>query len=97
MLTLKAELRNEKGRDTQELREAGLIPAVLYGPGLKNKNLSIDSKEFHKLYREAGKSSLISLEVEGEKSKFMVLVNDLATNPLDGQIIHVDLYQPESD
>jgi len=37
MLTLKAELRNEKGRDTQELREAGLIPAVLYGPGLKIK------------------------------------------------------------
>ena len=95
MFTLKAKLRSEKGRDTQELRDSGSIPAVIYGPGLKNKNLSVDSKEFYKLYREAGKSSLISLEIEGEKGKFMVLVNDFDTNPLNGKIIHVDLYQPD--
>jgi large subunit ribosomal protein L25 len=95
MFTLKAKLRDEKGRDTQELRVSGSIPAVLYGPGVENKNLSVDSKEFYKLYRQAGKSSLISLEVEGEKNKFMVLVNDFDSNPLDSKVIHVDFYQPD--
>ena len=95
MFTLKAKLRGEKGRDTQELRESGLIPAVLYGPGVENKNLAVDSKEFYKLYRQAGGSSLVSLEVEGEKNKFMVLVSDYDTNPLNSQVTHVDFYQPD--
>jgi large subunit ribosomal protein L25 len=66
MFTLKSKPRNEKGRDTQELRADGIIPAVLYGPGIENKNLSLDSKEFYKLYRQTGKSSLVSLNIEGE-------------------------------
>lgn len=95
MFTLKAKLRDEKGRDTQELRESGLIPAVLYGPGVKNKNLAVDSKEFYKLYRQAGGSSLVSLEIQGEKNAFMVLVSDYDTNPLNSQVTHVDFYQPD--
>ena len=95
MFTLKSKPRSEKGRDTQELRADGIIPAVLYGPGIENQNLSLDSKEFYKLYREAGKSSLVSLSVEGDKKTYMVLVNDYDANPLDGKVIHVDLYQPD--
>jgi len=67
MLTLKAKLRNEKGRATQKLRAAGFIPAILYGPGIKNKNIAVEYQEFIKLYHNAGGSSLISLEIEGEK------------------------------
>jgi len=95
MFTLKSKSRIEKGRDTQELRADGMIPAVLYGPGIENQNLSLDSKEFYKLYRQAGKSSLVSLSVEGDKKTYMVLVNDFDSNPLNGQVIHVDLYQPD--
>jgi large subunit ribosomal protein L25 len=95
MFTLQAKLRDEKGRETQELRESGLIPAILYGPGIENKNLSVVDKEFYKLFRQAGKSSLVSLNVEGEKSPFMVLINDFDTNPISGQVIHIDLYQPD--
>jgi large subunit ribosomal protein L25 len=83
------------GRETRELRQDGSIPAVLYGPGIQNKNLSLQTVEFTKLFRQAGKSSLISLSVEGEKSNFMILVNDFDKNPLTGAVIHVDLYQPD--
>ncbi len=95
MFTLQAKLRNEKGRDTQELRASGMIPAVLYGPKLANKNLCVDSKEFYKVFRQTGKSSLVSLNVEGEKAVFMVLINDYDADPLSGQVIHIDLYQPD--
>jgi ribosomal protein L25, Ctc-form len=95
MLTLAGKLRNELGRKTQELRQEGRMPAVLYGPGIANKNLSIDTKEFVKLFREAGKSSLVSLKIEGEENNFMVLINDIDTDPVTGGVIHADLYQPD--
>lgn len=95
MLTLKSKLRTEVGRDAQELRKIGFVPAVLYGPGIGNKNLAVDTKEFVKLFRQSGKSSLISLAVEGEKSNFMVLINDIDTDPVTGNVIHADLYQPD--
>jgi large subunit ribosomal protein L25 len=95
MLTLASKLRTELGRETRELRQEGLIPAVLYGPGVTNKNLAVDSKEFVKLFREAGKSSLVSLKIEGEKSDFMVLINDTDADPVSGLFIHVDFYQPD--
>jgi large subunit ribosomal protein L25 len=95
MLTLVAKLRTQLGRETRELRQEGLIPAVLYGPGIINKNLAVDAKEFAKLFREAGKSSLVSLKIEGEKIDFMVLINDTDSDPVSGQFIHADLYQPD--
>lgn len=95
MLKLKSKIRAEKGRDTQSLRASGMIPAVLYGPGIKNENLAVDAKEFLKLFREAGKSSLVSLEVEGKKETFRILVNDIDTDPVSGDAIHIDLYQPD--
>ncbi|MFA6375794.1 MAG: 50S ribosomal protein L25 [Candidatus Paceibacterota bacterium] len=95
MLTLKSKLRTELGRDTQEIRKSGFVPAVLYGPGIGNLNLAVDAKEFVKLFRQSGKSSLISLAIEGQKNTFMVLINDIDTDPVSGNIIHADLYQPD--
>jgi len=95
MLTLTAKVRTQLGRDTRELRASGFVPAVLYGPGVENLNLAIQAVEFVKLFRQAGRSSLISLTVDGEKKNFMVLVNDIDTDPLTGSIIHADLYQPD--
>jgi len=95
MFTLTSKSRVEVGRETGELRADGFIPAVLYGPGIENKNLAVDAKEFVKLLREAGKTSLVSLKIEGEKNSFMVLVNDLDNDPLSGNVIHIDFYQPD--
>jgi len=95
MLTLAARTRAELGRDVGELRQNGEVPAVLYGPGIKNMNLAVDAREFAKLFREAGKSSLVSLKVDGEKDSFRILVNDIETDPVSGNIIHADLYQPD--
>ncbi len=94
MLTLNAKTRTQQGRQTRELRQEGLIPAVLYGPGIENKNLAVDAKEFINLFRQAGKSSLIALKVDGEGKEFMVLINDMNIDPVTDKTIHLDLYQP---
>jgi len=95
MLTIDAKIRELKGRQTEELRREGMIPAVLYGPGIANKNLSVASKDFANLFRQAGKSSLVGLRVENEARNFMVLINDLNVDPVSGKTIHIDFYQPD--
>lgn len=92
MLTLKSKIRKELGKKVRKLRKQDILPAVLYGPKVKNLNLEINLKEFEKVFKQVGESSLISLEV-GEK-KFSVLIHDTKRDSLTGKLIHVDFYQP---
>jgi len=92
MLTLKAEKRELIGRKVKKLRKQGELPAVLYGPEIKNISLKLNLKEFEKIYKEAGDTSLLSLKVGDDK--FPVLVYDLKKDPLTNELIHVDFYQP---
>ncbi|MGI6637127.1 MAG: 50S ribosomal protein L25, partial [Minisyncoccales bacterium] len=46
---------------TPKKRNKESIPGVLYGPGMENIVLEVDSKEFMKAYEDAGESSLINL------------------------------------
>ena len=66
MISLKAKIRKEMGRKTNDLRASDRIPAVVYGHKVKNILLDIDYKEFQNVLRKAGESSLIELEVEAD-------------------------------
>ncbi len=85
MTNLTAKIRKEK------VSEAGLIPAVLYGPGIENVSLEIDKKVIEKMYKEVGET-LIDLDVEGKK--YNVLVHETQVDPITLELIHVDFYQP---
>jgi len=111
MPTLSAKIREKVGKKVKDLREKGILPAVLYGHKIKNLNLELDLKEFEKIYKEAGESSLItlviakgkdeaeasslSLNVEEKKQKFLVLIHDIQFDHLTEKPIHIDFYQPE--
>ena len=111
MPTLSAKIREKVGKKVKDLREKSILPAVLYGHKIKNLNLELDLKEFEKIYKEAGESSLItlviakgkdeaeasslSLNVEEKKQKFLVLIHDIQFDHLTEKPIHIDFYQPE--
>jgi len=94
MITLSAKIRKNLGKKVKILRKKDVLPTVLYGPKIKNLNLEIDAKEFEKVYKEAGESSLVSLDIEGQKQKFLVLIHDIQFDPLTEKPIHIDFYQP---
>ena len=94
MLSLKAKIRKNFSKQTRVLRKKGIIPAVLYGAEIKNLFLEIDRKEFEDVYRQAGESSLISLEVEGKK--FPVLIHQTARDPIKEEFLHIDFYHPST-
>ena len=94
MLSLSANIRKTLGKKVKSLRKKDILPGVLYGPKIKSLPLEIDLKEFEKIYKEAGESSLISLEVVDLKRKYLVLIHDLGKDPVTDRIIHIDFYQP---
>jgi len=93
MIKLSAKIRTEMGKKTSSLKNNGRIPAVVYGHKVKNVLLDVDYKEFQKVLREAGESSLIELDIEGDKEKRPVLVHELQRDPVSDQFIHIDFFQ----
>ena len=93
MIKLTAKIREEMGRKTRILKDSGRVPAVIYGHGIKNASLDLDYKEFIKALKEAGESSLIEMQVEGEKGTRLVLVHDLQKDPVSDKYIHVDFFE----
>ena len=91
MFELSAKIR-KPDENLNKLREQGFLPAVLYGNKIENLSLTLDKREFEKIYKQAGGSVLISLAV-GDK-KFSVLVHSLQKHALSGDFIHIDFYQP---
>lgn len=94
MLSLSAQIRKESNKNLKYLRKKGKLPAILYGPGMKNIPLELSYRLFEKVFAEAGESSLVSLKIKGEKKPYQVLIHDIQRDSLSGNFIHVDLYQP---
>lgn len=73
-----------------ELHKEGLIPGVVYGPGMDALALYIKEKDFIRVFHAAGMSQIIVLEVEGKTNP--TLVHEVQRDPLTGRVHHVDFY-----
>jgi len=93
MIKLSAKIRILKGRKARPIKDAGRVPAIVYGHKIKNVLLDIDQKEFQKVYSKAGVSSLIEIDLEGEKEKKIVLIHEYQRNPVTDEFIHVDFFE----
>lgn len=83
--------KREAGKALRALRMSSMVPGVVYGHGLENRNVAVPYNEFVKAYRDAGESSLIDLDLETGIVK--VLVKDVQTEPVSGRFSHVDFYE----
>ncbi len=69
------------------------IPGVVYGPKQSPLMVTVDRKEFEKLFKTAGESTVIALT--GLPAPVDVLVKEVAFAPTKGGIVHVDFYAIE--
>ena len=56
-MKLSATKREKLGKIVKTLRVEGSIPAVVYGKGFENLNVTLNLKEFKKVYKGAPKNS----------------------------------------
>ena len=95
MPTLKAEKREIIGKKVRNLRKQGKIPAVVYGAGDKGALLQIEARDFEKVFREAGESSLVELEIGQDRKN--VLIHEVAFDPIKDTPVHVDFLEVRMD
>lgn len=94
-MEIKAEKREILGKKVAVLRKDGFIPAELYGHGIPNMHLSIESKAFEKLFKNAGENTVVNVMVSG--SSHPVLIYDVQHDPVSGGIKAVDFYKVNMD
>lgn len=89
---LSANIREAAGKKVKALRRQGIVPAVVYGQGKSNQNLSLSKIEFEKVLRDNGTASIVLLDIEGDGQK-NVLIHEVGFDPMMGDVEHVDFYE----
>jgi large subunit ribosomal protein L25 len=89
-------VREQAGKGAaRSMRRAGKIPAVLYGQG-ESLSLIANPDDLVKILKShAGSTALISLTVNGAKSKpsRTALLRDYQVDPITGAVLHADLFE----
>jgi len=88
---IEAQKRVPGGKNVnRRLRESGIIPAVVYGPGIEPIPISVDPHLVQViLHSEAGRNSIFNIDVDGS-SQDNAMVKDYQLDPVHGNLIHVD-------
>lgn len=88
-LKIKVESREEVGTTgSNRIRRNDLVPGVVYKRGDETKAIQVDYPEFLKLYREAGMTSVIDLELDGKT--YPVIIKEVQKDPVKSIYTHVD-------
>jgi large subunit ribosomal protein L25 len=87
-IILKAEPRQIFGKKLNSLRKKGLIPANIYGQNFKSQAVTINFKDFIKVYKQAKETKVVYLELKEEK--IPVLIKNIQRHPVNDLILHVD-------
>ena len=94
-MDLSVKTRTKLGKGVKALRKEGFIPAELYGHGLTNVHLSVPAKDFSKVFKAAGTSTIVTLNLETEKKP--AIIHDVVRDAVSNDIAHIDFYQVRMD
>ena len=85
---INAEKRNVVGKQVKALRRQGILPGVIYGRHIEAFPIQMDAHDASLILDKLTASSLITLDVDGEK--FSVLMRDRQRDVIFGDLLHVD-------
>lgn len=72
-----------------KMRANDMIPGVLYSVGAETQEISVDTAEFLRVYRTAGTTSLLTLDLDGEK--IPAIIKEVQRHPVKNEVLHLDL------
>ncbi len=92
-ILLTAQPRQTIGKQVNQMRRAGSIPAILYGSHLETPiPLKLDEKTLVQVIAKAGHNRLIKLTLDSGAPR-LVLTREVQRNPLSGKLVHVDFQE----
>ena len=93
MQTISAQKRDVLGKKVKNLRKEGFLHAVIYGNKKESTPIVLKEVEFIKVWKSAGESSILELEIDGKKEN--VLIHDVDFDPIKDNPIHADFLAVE--
>jgi large subunit ribosomal protein L25 len=91
-LELSLDARDASGKQNKRLRRQGVVPGVVFGKGNESVPVQVDGKAFETLYRAAGRTALVKINVPGAAGTKSAMIKGVQRNPLNGQALHVDFF-----
>jgi large subunit ribosomal protein L25 len=89
-ITLTLDPRDLLGKKARLLRKQGIVPAIIYGPGVEPINAQAEYNVIEKVWRRAGKHTPIQLTVDGKKN--IALIKDVDIDPAKNRLRHVSFH-----
>ena len=91
--SLSASVRTETGKGAaRKIRQAGNIPAVIYGHGREPQSLMLNARETDKLLKSiAISSTVIELSIDGKVCRS--LIREVQRHPFKRTITHIDFQE----
>ena len=89
-ITIKGTERESVGKSaTKALRDAGMVPCVLYG-GEKPVHFSAEEKAFKNLVYTPNAHTVV---IEAGDKSFNAILQDIQVHPVSDRILHMDFFQ----
>jgi len=85
--------RETLGKKVRFLRRQGITPVHLFGHDVKSLALQCDTVQLHRVLAQAGRTRLVSLQLDKGKKPRNVLIREIQREPCTGELLHIDFYQ----
>ena len=89
-ITLTLDERTAHGKKVKQLRRDGIVPVVVYGPGIEPVSAQVDQVMMGKVYSAAGKHAPVHLTVDGKKK--IAMIKDVEVDNVKRRINHVSFH-----
>lgn len=89
--SLKVENRQVIGKKVKKLRKQGILPANIYGKDIKSTAVQVPFKDFETVYKEAGETGLVELNLEGKIHP--VLIHNVQHDFVNSIPVHADFFE----
>ncbi len=101
LIELKTNIRTTVGNGpARRLREAGQIPAVLYGPKTESVLLSVNKNDFDLALKQGRSGQIIlNLVVQNNDETYTrpAMIKELQVHPVSRNYLHIDFYEIDMD
>ena len=95
-LKINAQPRTEAGRNAvKKIKQAGLVPAVIYGAKDPARNIQIVERELARLLDHAASESVlveVNIQDNGASTSRTALIQEVQHHPVSGKVLHLDLH-----
>jgi len=93
VVELNAKIREITGKTSHKLAAEGLVPAVVYGPKVETRSLSVERRDFDQLMQSTTVgATLVELTVEGDAKPVDVIIKEVKRDELKGFVKHIDFW-----